>query len=237
MLNATRMTTFSDKGQKMDERSPIIYNVPAKSLKKVLNSKTGSLEHPATHKYGMEQFPRPFSGVSQNDAAFALRTLQTTPGPGAYNVEVAKRIKGGQFPSNKRGYIESLCWRAAAEPGPAHYNVDVEFQYNVHASISSRLSTSRIGFNNTRGSFSMSGVPPVTQSVKSIYCVCANNWTCHFCSGAPKRAPSSIHKHLVALKQHRFHSDSDPVLAQLRAVSPNRGHTRSGKVVFAENHR
>jgi hypothetical protein len=230
------VTHFSENIAKLDERSPIIRNVPAKSLKKVLNH-TNSLEHPATLKYGNEQFPRPYSGASQNDATFALRALQTTPGPGAYNVEISKRIKGGQFLGNRnQGHIASLCGRATDLPGPAHYNVDVEFQSNVHTSISSRISTSRISFNNTRGSFSMSGVPPVTQNVRSIYCVCANNWTCHFCSGAPKRAPASIHKHLVALKQHRFHSDSDPKLVQLRAVSPNRGFTQSGKVVFADNH-
>ncbi len=235
MLSATNVTIFSENVGKLDKRSPVICNVPAKSLKKSLNN-TNSLEHPATLKYGNEQFPRPFSGASQNDATFALRALQTTPGPGAYNVDTSKRIKGGQFVRNQNpGYIESLCWRAAALPGPAQYNVDVEFQGNVHTSISSRISTSRIGFNNTRGSFSMSGVPPVTQNVRSIYCVCANNWTCHFCSGAPKRAPASIHKHLVALKQRRFHSDSDPQLLHLRAVSPNRGLTRSGKVVFADN--
>ena len=236
MQGATSVSGFSEKTRKLDEKSPIISNYPAKTLKIVLNS-ANTLEHPATHKYGNERFPRPFSGVSQNDAVFELRALQTTPGPGAYNVDVPKRIKGGQFLGNRnQGHIESLCWRAAAMPGPAQYNVDVEFQDKVHTSISSRISTSRIGFNNTRGSFSMSGVPPVIKSVKSIYCVCANNWTCHFCSGLPKRAPSSIHKHLYTLKQHRFYSDTDPTLLQLRAVSPNRGQTRSGKVVFAENH-
>jgi hypothetical protein len=236
MLGATSMTGVLEKGHKLDKQSPVINSQPAKYLKKVLNDKN-SLEHPGTHKYGKEKFPRPFSGMSQNDAVFELRALQSTPGPGAYNADVPKKIKGGQFLGNRnQGHIESLCWRAAAMPGPAHYNVDVEFQGNVHTSILSRISTSRIGFNNTRGSFSMSGVPSVTQSVKSMYCVCANNWTCHFCSGAPKRAPSSIHKHLVSLKQHRFHSDSDPKLVQLRAVSPHRGHTRSGKVVFAQNH-
>jgi hypothetical protein len=235
MLCATTMTSHSEKGNKLNERNPVISNVPAKLMKKVLND-TNSLEHPASQKYGNERFTRPFSGVSQNDATFMLRTLQTTPGPGAYNLNVSRKIKGGQFLGNRnQGHIESLCWRAAAAPGPAQYNVDVEFQGNVHTSISSRISTSRIGFNNTRGSFSMAGVPSVTQSVKSIYCVCANNWTCHFCSGAPKRSPASIHKHLVSLKQHRFHSDSDPQLVHLRAVSPNRGLTRSGKVVFAEN--
>jgi hypothetical protein len=235
MLGATSITSSFEKGHKLDKKSPIINNEPAKHLKKVLNEKN-SLELPATHKYGKEKFPRPFSGVSQNDAVFELRALQSTPGPGAYNSDVPKRIKGGQFLGNRnQGHIESLCWRAASMPGPAHYNVDVEFQGNVHTSLLSRISTSRIGFNNTRGSFSMSGVPSVTQSVKSNYCVCANNWTCHFCSGMPKRAPSSIHKHLVSLKQHRFHSDSDPKLVYLRAVSPHRGHTRSGKLVFAEN--
>jgi hypothetical protein len=212
----------------------MIYSGNVAKFHKAL-ANTTSLEQPATLKYGKERFPRPFSGASQNNAIFELRALTSTPGPGAYNVDVPKKIKGGQFLGNRnQGHIESLCWRAAAVPGPAQYNVDVEFQGNVHASISSRISTSRIGFNNTRGSFSMSGVPPVIQSVKSIYCVCANNWTCHFCSGTAKKSPASIHKHLVSMKQHRFHSDSHPKIVHLRSISPNRGQTRSGKVVCAD---
>ena len=234
MLGATSVTGVSEKSYKLAEKSPVIYGGPAKVNKVLLNSRN-SLEHPVTHKYGSERYPRPFSGASQNDAVFELRALASTPGPGTYNAQVPKRVKGGQFLGNRnQGHIESLCHRAAATPGPCHYNVDVEFQGNTHSSMASRVNTSRSAFNNTRGAFSMSGVPSVTRSVKSMYCVCANNWTCHFCSGEPDRAASSIHKHLVSLKQRRFRSDSDPELVLMRAISPNRGQTRSGKVVFAE---
>ena len=235
MLGATSVTGVSEKSYRLAEKSPAIFGGPAK-LNKTLSSRN-SLELPATHKYGSEIYPRPFSGASQNGAVFQLRAVPSTPGPGTYNIQVPNKIKGGQFlGSRNQGHIESLCYRAAATPGPCQYNVDVEFQAQVRSSMMSRINTSRSAFNNTRGSFSMSGVPSVTRSVKSIYCVCANNWTCHFCSGAPNRASSSIHKHLVSLKQRRFRSDSDPELVLMRAISPNRGQTRSGKVVFAENH-
>ena len=55
MLGATPVSSLSEKTHKLDEKSPIISNHPAKTLKKVLNS-ANTLEHPATHKYGNERY-------------------------------------------------------------------------------------------------------------------------------------------------------------------------------------
>ncbi len=109
-----------------------------------------------------------------------------------------------------------------------------QFEYSdaagsVKASIRARASSSRRGYNGVRGSFGMQLIPPKSSNLKSLFCVCANNWTCHYCTGQRVNLVSSFGTRCPTAQVRVFKDSLHPELQQLRATSPDRSISRTNK--------
>ena len=84
-------------------------------------------------------------------------------------------------------------------------------------------------FNGLGGSFGMQLIPAKKNSLKSAFCVCSNNWTCHFCSGERINLVSSFGTRCPTAQVRVFKDFFHPQLQHLRAISPDRSISRTNK--------
>ncbi len=99
----------------------------------------------------------------------------------------------------------------------------------MKASIRARTGSSRRAYNGLGGSFGMQLIPVKKHSLKSAFCVCTNNWTCHFCTGQRVNLVSSFGTRCPTAQVRAFKDIHDPQLQLLRAVSPDRCISRTNK--------
>lgn len=100
---------------------------------------------------------------------------------------------------------------------------------SVKPSIRARISSSRRSYNGIGGSFGMQLILPKRSSLKSHFCVCANNWICHFCTGQRVNLVSSFGTRCPTAQVHIFKDSSHPQLQHIRAMSPDRSISRTNK--------
>jgi hypothetical protein len=140
-------------------------------------------------------------------------------------------IKGGSFDrAFHKSEIEEMIDRAAGAPGPGEYRFEnTDIASSVKASIRARAGSSRRGYNGVGGSFGMQLISQKKSNLKSPFCVCANNWTCHFCSGLRVNLVSSFGTRCPTAQVKLFKDSLHPQLQQLRATSPDRSISRTNK--------
>jgi hypothetical protein len=109
-----------------------------------------------------------------------------------------------------------------------HYE-NTDIASSVKGSIRARVASTRRGYNGVGGSFGMHSIPHKKSSLKSPFCVCANNWTCHFCTGLRVNLVSSFGTRCPTAQVRLFKDSLHPHLQQLRATSPDRSVSRTNK--------
>lgn len=100
---------------------------------------------------------------------------------------------------------------------------------SVKPSIRARVASSRRAYNGVGGAFGMQLIAPKKQSLKSSFCVCSNNWTCHYCTGQRVNLVSSVGTRCPTAQVRVFKDCLHPQLQNLRAVSPDRSISRTNK--------
>jgi len=194
--------------------------------------------------YKNELFGRPYLAIGgdfdtiHSAHALRLKSSAAAPGPNTYQPPKMPAIKGGSFGrAFHKSEIEGMIERAAGAPGPGEYRFEhSDIASSVKPSIRARVASSRRAYNGVGGAFGMQLIAPKKQSLKSSFCVCANNWTCHYCTGQRVNLVSSVGTRCPTAQVRVFKDCLHPQLQNLRAVSPDRSISRTNKYLpFKQN--
>jgi hypothetical protein len=75
----------------------------------------------------------------------------------------------------------------------------------------------------------MNLIPLKKVSLKSAFCICANNWVCHFCTGERVNLVSAYGTRCPTAQVRVFKDSLHPHLQHLRSMSPDRSISRTNK--------